>query len=404
MNTNISYQVKDVLNLSEMKEIKFKLRFRTIDSDGVENYTYEPQTGDYYYHIEIANNVDWSVNTLITYLQTEFKKIAGIANFSVKQFGGSSTYIEFHTNDDDVMIKLYPSDNDIYDEMNIDVDSYNVSTAPYSTFINTSLPDWVSDIRNVTLPTNTFSNIDDLVNTLQNSFDLVTLNRAEDKFTILSTPENKITCFNRKIIKFVDNQFFENGLFSSFFTSDEIIFTPPILQFEFPIGSYSLDDVETVLTANLNHLSSGYITKHEEGIFKLEIKNTLGKKFKILFSKYDSVYRQLGFQNEDTVYLDDHISPHTLNLDPCDAILINIINIPTIINTKDTASCFYLPINSVRGESQIVNSNQLFEQRIKVHNLDLSSMQISLINTEGRSISSDEMNLKMLFRCYTSNF
>ena len=70
------------------------------------------------------------------------------------------------------MIELYPSaDNDIYDELNINVDSYNVISAPYSTFINTtSLPDWLSNIRNVTLPTNTFSNIDDLANTLQNSF------------------------------------------------------------------------------------------------------------------------------------------------------------------------------------------------------------------------------------------
>ena len=52
LNTNISYQVKDVLNLTVMKEIKFKLRFRTIDSDDVENYTYQPQTGDFYYHLD----------------------------------------------------------------------------------------------------------------------------------------------------------------------------------------------------------------------------------------------------------------------------------------------------------------------------------------------------------------
>ena len=63
-----------------------------------------------------------------------------------------------------------------------------------------------------------------------------------------------------------------------------------------------------------------------------------------------------------------------------------------------------MPVNSVRGENQIINSNQLFEQRIKVHNLDLSSMQISLIDTEGRIISSDEMNLKLLFKCYTNNY
>ena len=227
---------------------------------------------------------------MIQYLQTEFRKIPGLSDFTVKQFAGSTSYIEFHSNDDDVMIKLYPSDNDIYDEMNIDVDSYNVSTEPYSSFINTtSLPSWESDIRNFTLPTNTFSNIDELANTLQNSFDLITLNKVEDKFTILSTPENKITCFNRKIIKFVDNEFFENDVFLSFFTSNEIIFTPPVLNFSFPEGSYDIDDVETVLTANLNSLSSGYVINHEPGIFKLEIKNSLGKKFKLLFSKYNSV-------------------------------------------------------------------------------------------------------------------
>ena len=323
-----------------MKEIKFELRFREIDTDGVENYSYQPQTGDFYYHVQIANNADWTIQTMIQYLQTEFRKIPGLSDFTVKQFGGSTSFIEFKTNDDDVMIKLYPSDNDIYNEMNIDVNLYNVSTEPYSTFINTtSLPSWVSDIRNFTLPTNTFSNIDDLANTLQNSFDLITLNKVEDKFTILSTPENKITCFNRKIIKFVDNEFFENDVFLSFFTSNEIIFTPPVLNFDFPEGSYDIENVETVLTANLNSLSSGYVINHEPGIFKIEIKNSL-KKFKLLFSKYDSIFRQLGFQNQDTEYSDFHISHHTLNLDACDAILINIVNIPTIINTKNTSGCF----------------------------------------------------------------
>ena len=93
-----------------------------------------------------------------------------------------------------------------------------------------------------------------------------------------------------------------------------------------------------------------------------------------------------------------------MNLDACDAILINIVNIPTIINTKNTAACFYVPVNSVRGQSQIISTNHLFEQKIQVNNLDLCSLQISLIDTEGRIISSDELNLKMLFKCYTNNY
>jgi hypothetical protein len=154
----------------------------------------------------------------------------------------------------------------------------------------------------------------------------------------------------------------------------------------------------------MNAISShgGYNINYEEGNFKLEIKND--KPFKLLFSYEDSIYRQLGYEKIDTDFNIEHVSDHTINLDSIDAILVNIIGIPTIINSKSTSGSFLIPVNSLRGEIDVQNKNNTFEQKVKVNNLDLSSMQITLIDTDGYILSSDELNLKMLFKCYTNNY
>ena len=154
----------------------------------------------------------------------------------------------------------------------------------------------------------------------------------------------------------------------------------------------------------MNVISShgGYSLNFEEGTFKLEIKND--KPFKLLFSYEDSLYRQLGYEQIDTNFNIEHVSDHTINLDSIDGILVNITGLPTIINTKTTSGSFLIPVNSLRGQIDTQNKNTTFEQKVKVNNLDLSSMQITLIDTDGNILSSDELNLKMLFKCYTNNY
>ena len=116
------------------------------------------------------------------------------------------------------------------------------------------------------------------------------------------------------------------------------------------------------------------------------------------------MYRQLGYEKIDTDFNIQHVSNHTINLDSIDAILVNIIGIPTIINTKTTSGSFLIIVNSLRGDIDINNKNNTFEQKVKVNNLDLSSLQIILIDTDGNILSSDELNLKVLFKCYTNNY
>ena len=49
---------------------------------------------------------------------------------------------------------------------------------------------------------------------------------------------------------------------------------------------------------------------------------------------------------------------------------------------------------------QTINENQSFNQSIYTGNLDLSTLDIKLLNDEGDILESEELNLKMLIKCF----
>jgi hypothetical protein len=49
---------------------------------------------------------------------------------------------------------------------------------------------------------------------------------------------------------------------------------------------------------------------------------------------------------------------------------------------------------------QTINENQSFNQSIYTGNLDLSTLDIKILNDEGDILESEELNLKMLIKCY----
>ena len=112
------------------------------------------------------------------------------------------------------------------------------------------------------------------------------------------------------------------------------------------------------------------------------------------------MYGKFGFKQENTKYLNQHTSDFTCSLESSDYILVQIKNIPTPITNKNTSGTFFIPIISSRYEVQTISENQSFNQSITVNNLDLSDVHIKLLNDEGDIIKSEELNLKMLIKCY----
>ena len=124
---------------------------------------------------------------------------------------------------------------------------------------------------------------------------------------------------------------------------------------------------------------SGYDAQISLSNFKINISNEL-RKFKIFFSKDDSVFKRFGFEQKDTEYLNEHISDYTASLESSDYILVQIRGVATPITNKNTSGCFFIPIISSRYEVQTINENQSFNQCIYTGNLDLSTLDIKLLN------------------------
>ena len=173
-----------------------------------------------------------------------------------------------------------------------------------------------------------------------------------------------------------------------------------IKNIQFDNGSYTSDDILEFLKLKLNSEGrSGYDATISLSNFKINISNET-KKFKLFFSKDDSVWKRFGFKNENTEYKNEHISDYTASLESSDYILVQIRGVATPITNKKTSGCFFIPIISTRYEVQTINSNQSFTQLIYTGNLDLSTLDIKLLNDEGDVLESEELNLKMLIKCY----
>ena len=169
---------------------------------------------------------------------------------------------------------------------------------------------------------------------------------------------------------------------------------------QFENGSYTSDDILEYLKLQLNSDGrSGYDAQISLSNFKISISNET-KKFKLLFSKSDSVFKKFGFEQKDTEYLNEHVSDYTASLESSDYILVQIRGVATPITNKNTSGSFFIPIISSRYEVQTVNENQSFNQAIYTGGLDLSDLNIKLLDDEGNILQSEELNLKMLIKCY----
>ena len=404
------YKVKDVLNLDIEKTMRFRIRIRSINDDGDEIFNYKPINsvdGFDHYVISFNTDYDWDFQRMTSYIQTEMRRLTGIDTITCKQISGSSQYLQIKTNDENIKIKFFSiTENPMYEYLNLTINNNTDLTMTYSDIIQTNgLPNWESEERSFILNDLIYTDIDTLADNLQSLFDQASLNRIESGFTIFYDGIDRIQLTSRKIIKFtIDNFLFESDVYKNIFLSNEVQINSEIKSFNFPAGSYTIDDLTLVIKTQMNAISShgGYSLNFEEGTFKLEIKND--KPFKLLFSKQESVFRQLGYEQIDTDFNIEHVSDHTINLDSIDAILVNIIGIPTLINSKSTSGSFLIPVNSLRGEIDVQNKNSTFEQKVKVNNSDLSSLQITRIDTDGNILSSDELNLKMLLKCYINDY
>ena len=245
----------------------------------------------------------------------------------------------------------------------------------------------------------------ELILEIQSSFDMINRTyKGNYQVDILNSKliiTNNITPFrviiktNSILFNFINNEFL-----NSHTSLSSTIFQNNMNSIQFENGSYTSDDILEFLKLKLNSEGrSGYDAQISLSNFKINISNET-KKFKIFFSKDDSVFKRFGFQQKDTLYLNEHISDFTASLESSDYILVQIRGVSTPITNKKTSGCFFIPIISSRYEVQTINENQSFNQCIYTGNLDLSTMDLKLLNDEGDILSSSELNLKMLIKCY----
>ena len=214
---------------------------------------------------------------------------------------------------------------------------------------------------------------------------------------------NAVTKFKIKLlnddylrINFTESQTFVNEALSGSNTSN---FEANVVSIQFENASYSANELIDFLKTKLNSDGrSGYDVTITEQTFKITFSNATP--FKILFSYPNSVYKRLGFKNENTNLATTHVSDYVSNLEATDYILIQVRNVATVITNKDTSGSFFIPIISSRYEVQTINENQSFNQAVYTGGLDLSDLNIKLLDDEGNILQSEELNLKMLIKCY----
>ena len=232
---------------------------------------------------------------------------------------------------------------------------------------------------------------------------------SHDNYKVEIVESSKIKITNNKTtfrIKKLNSDYvlfnFQNNEYSNvqLSNSNESLFGSAIIRIRFDNGSFTSDEILTFLKTRLNVFGrTGYDVTISLSTFKITISNNL-KKFMIYFFFPKSVWRRFGFKQQNTEYKNSHTSDYTASFESSDYLLVQIHKIPTPITNKNTSACFFIPIVSTRYEVQTINENQSFNQSIKVCNLDLSDIRITLLDDEGEIIKSSELNFKMLIKCY----
>ena len=189
-------------------------------------------------------------------------------------------------------------------------------------------------------------------------------------------------------------------------TEQQMITPPDIpLSFHFQNSSLSVDEFVLYLKANMNNISSSknYNVSYDPSNFKLTIMNTdtTHKLFSLDFNQDGSISKKAGFERKLYTATNSIVSDSSMSLNSSEFILVNINRFGCGISTKMGAGTFFIPSQSNRGDLIQFNQNTNFEQRVYTGNLDLSDLQLQILDDNGCLLGSEsEINLKLLLKCY----
>ena len=183
--------------------------------------------------------------------------------------------------------------------------------------------------------------------------------------------------------------------------------TPPDipLSFHFLNSSLSVDEFILYIKTKMNLQSSSknYNVSYDPSNFKLQITNsdTSNKKFSLDFTSDNSIVKKAGFQKRLYEKTNSIVSDGSMSLNSSEFILVNINKFGCGINTKMGAGTFFIPSQSNRGDLIQFNQQTNFPQTVHVGNLDLSDMQLQILDDNGSLLGTNsEINLKLLLKCY----
>ena len=190
-------------------------------------------------------------------------------------------------------------------------------------------------------------------------------------------------------------------------TTEQQMKTPPDipLSFNFQTSSLSVDEFVAYIKSNMNLISSSknYNVTYDPSNFKLRIANTdtTNKKFSLDSTPDSSVIKKAGFEKKLYDPTNSIQSTTSMSLNSSEFVLVNINRLGCGISSKMGTGTFFLPSQSNRGDLIQFNQNTNFEQSVFVGNLDLSELQIQVLDDNGSLLGSEsEINLKLLLKCY----
>jgi hypothetical protein len=175
--------------------------------------------------------------------------------------------------------------------------------------------------------------------------------------------------------------------------------------FNFQNSSLSVDEFIAYIKTNMNRLSASknYQVSYDPSNFKLRISNTdtTNKKFSLDFTPDTSIIKKAGFAKKLYDPTNSIQSDSSMSLNSSEFVLVNINRFGCGISSKMGTGTFFLPSQSNRGDLIQFNQNTNFEQSVYTGNLDLSELQIQILDDNGSLLGSEsEINLKLLLKCY----
>lgn len=395
---SLQYVEDGVLTLTQDKYFHFSVE-HTYEDNSFNPVTEVLPGTQQYYTITIRKDAqDWTLDALLQYIQLQMRLLSGLDSFEVLTYSTTYDRISILSGQNNVKFRLYAGTNTIYEALTI----RNIPSSYTVAVHSDTVPHFESSTRNVVFAqaNQPFYTMTTIENAFRLAFNAVSSPGSITINAQYATDQIQITS-NARPIKFLPNVFgIEADVYSTVHETQNINLRQVIRSFTFPYGSYSQEQVIDIIDTRLNASNPNGNYRSTVENFKYAVSASIN--FKLLFSRWNSPYKQLGFANRDTALGSEHVSNHTISLEATDAILVNIASIPTIITTKNTCGTFLIPVTSLRGEVQSINKNDSFEQIVYVKNLDLSKLKVTLLDTDGKLLRSDELNMKLMLKCYTA--